>query len=185
MDEARNTEYFKSSSSIQFDSLLYFPTSVQNYQKRAIHFYLVSKKGRRKPSLIFLALITRTIYAYYSFQNTDETLIKKISPFLAPFLSIQDNSIVVHIQLNIQFVEYNDFFDITDPINIDTVSPTFLSITIDHAKLSVLFILICDNIGWLVGEAGHLLQSLFWYVLCRYYSSYLQLLCVLRMIIKV
>lgn len=88
--------------------------------------------------IIPTTLITSTVDAYYVFQNTDETLIKKVSPFLAPFLSIQDNSVVANIQLNIQFVEYNDIFDITDPIDINTVSPAFLSITIDHAELSVL-----------------------------------------------
>lgn len=88
--------------------------------------------------IIPTTLITSTVDAYYMFQNTDETLIKKVSPFLAPFLSIQDNSEVAKIQLNIQFVEYNDIFDIIDPIDINTVCPAFLSITIDHAELSVL-----------------------------------------------
>ena len=138
MNEPKCTDYCKSASSVQFDSLLYFPASAQNYQRCPIHFYLVSKRGRRKPLIIPTTLITRTVDAYYVFQNTDETLIKKISPFLAPFISIQDNSVVANIQLNIQFVEYNDTFDITDPIDINTVSPAFLSITIDHAELSAL-----------------------------------------------
>ena len=114
MNEPKCTDYCKSASSVQFDSLLYFPASAQNYQRCPIHFYLVSKRGRRKPLIIPTPLITRTVDAYYVFQNTDETLIKKISPFLAPFLSIQDNSVVANIQLNIQFVEYNDTFDIPD-----------------------------------------------------------------------
>ena len=57
-------------------------------------------------------------------------------PFSGMFMS-QDGKVFCLAKLNVQFMEYNDQFNIIDYVDLDTVPPMFISISIHEAILAV------------------------------------------------